>query len=184
MRPFEYISVLLSIVISLALAHLLNGIARIIENGFRRFSIPLAQWIAFCLFLCVDYWFSIWHARDESAWTLGYVCQLLLQAAVIYIASRLIVPTPIADQTIDLTAFFESNRRKFMGVLVVLAVINEATNLTLGGFSSLVLGLMVIAWVVLFTAAWIWKSQSVQLAVAVANVVLTAYYAVKFIPTL
>jgi hypothetical protein len=43
---------------------------------------------------------------------------------------------------------------------------------------------MVIAWVVLFTVAWMWKSQSVQLAVAVANVVLTAYYAVKFIPTL
>jgi hypothetical protein len=184
MRPFEYISVLLSVVISFALVHLLNGIAHVIENGFRRFSIPLAQWIAFCLFLCVDYWFTVWHARDEMAWTLGYVFQLLLQGAVIYIASGLIVPAPVTDEPIDLTTFFERNRRKFMGVLVVLAVINEATNLTLEGFSSLVLGLMVIAWVVLFTVAWIWKSQSVQLAVAVANVVLTAYYAVKFVPTL
>ncbi len=72
MGPFEYISVLLSIVISLALAHLLSGIARMIENGVRRFSIPLAQWILFCLFLCVDYWFTIWRVHDVTVWTLGY----------------------------------------------------------------------------------------------------------------
>lgn len=42
MGPFEYIAVLLSIVISLALAHLLAGIAHMIDKGVRRFSIPLA----------------------------------------------------------------------------------------------------------------------------------------------
>jgi len=53
MSAFGYISVLLSIVISLALAHLLTGIAHMIDKGVRRFSIPLAQWIGFCLFLCL-----------------------------------------------------------------------------------------------------------------------------------
>jgi hypothetical protein len=39
MRSFEYISVLLSIIISLAVAHLLGGIAPIIENGVKRLTI-------------------------------------------------------------------------------------------------------------------------------------------------
>jgi hypothetical protein len=184
MATFDLVSVLLSIVISLALAHLLAGIAHIIENGFRRFSIPLAQWIAFCLFLCVDYWFTIWSARTQTSWSLGYVCLLLLQASLIYITSRLVVPTPSGAEQIDLTAFFDRNRRKFMGVITTLAVVNEATNLTLQRFNTSLLGLMVLTWVVLFAIAWRWASYRVQLIVAAANVVLTAWYAVTFIPAL
>jgi hypothetical protein len=184
MRPFDYVSVLLSIVISLALAHVLTGIGRMIESGVRRFSIPLAHWIGFCLFLCVDYWFSIWHVHEELVWTLGYVSLLLTQAALVYVASRLIVPATFSDRPIDLTAFFDRNRRKFMSIVIIYAIVNEATNLTLPGFGSLLLGLMVVAYIVLFSIAWIWKSQTVQLVVAAANVALTAYYAAKFVPAL
>jgi hypothetical protein len=184
MRPFDYVSILLSIVISFALAHLLGGIAHIVQNGFRRFSIPLAHWIAFCLFLCVDYWFSIWHARDQLNWSLGYVCQLLTLGALIYIASRLVVPATPGDEPIDLTDFFDRNRRKLMGVLIMLAVCNEAINLTLEGFGSPLLAVMVVAYIALFAIAWTWKSQPVQLAVVAANVALTAYYAVTFVPAL
>jgi hypothetical protein len=184
MKPFDFVSVLLSLVISFALAQLLTGIAHIIENGFKRFSIPLAQWIAFCLFLCVDYWFTIWHARDQTSWTLGNVCLLLLQASLIYITSRLVVPAPADDEPIDLTAFFELNRRKFMGVIAIYALVNEATNLTIEGFNTTLLGLMVLAWVVLFAIAWLWRSPQIQLAVAAANVILTAWYAITFVPAL
>jgi len=40
---FEYVFVLLSIVIAIALAHLLTAIARMFEDGVVNFSIPLAQ---------------------------------------------------------------------------------------------------------------------------------------------
>jgi hypothetical protein len=183
MQPFDYIAVLLSIVISLALAHLLTGIAHIIQNGFCRFSVPLAQWILFCLFLCVDYWFSIWRVHEETVWTLPYVCLLLSQAALIFVAARLIVPGECGD-SIDMTAFFERNRRKFIAVVLILAVVNEATNLSLPGFGSLHVGLLVAAWIMLLSIGWIWQSHRVQLAVAAANVVITAYYSVTFIPAL
>jgi hypothetical protein len=41
MTPFEYVSVLLSIVMSLALTHLLIGITEMIKAGVSRWSIPL-----------------------------------------------------------------------------------------------------------------------------------------------
>lgn len=184
MQSFDYIAVLLSIVISLALAHLLTGLARLIQNGICRFSVPLAQWILFCLFLCVDYWFSIWRVHEESVWTLPYVCLLLSQAAIIFVAARLIVPGESGEALIDMTAFFERNRRKFMAVVLTLAVVNEVTNLSLPGFGSLHVGLLVAAWILLFCIGWVWQSHRVQLAVAAANVGLTAYYAVTFIPAL
>ena len=184
MQSFDYIAVLLSIVISLALAHLLIGIAHMIQDGVRRFSIPLAQWILFSLFLCVDYWFYIWQLHRETLWSLPYVCLLLFQASIIFVAARLIVPAASDDAAIDMTAFFDRNRRKYMAVVIVLAAINEIINVSLPGFGSLHVGLLVAAWIVLFGVAYTWQSHRVQLAVAAANVMLTLHYAMTFVPAL
>jgi hypothetical protein len=184
MRSFEFVAVLLAIIISFAFAHLLNGIAHMIENGVKRFSLLLAQWIAWSFFLCVDYWFTIWHARDNTVWTFGYVCLLLTQGALIYIVARLVVPAPTNDEPLDLSSFFDTHRRKFMGAITVLAIVNEVTNLTLQGFNTSLLGLMVAAWVLLAVTAFTWESKRVQYAVAAANVILTVWYAATFVRTL
>jgi len=184
MRSFEFVSVLLAIIISFAFAHLLNGIAHIIANGVKRFSLLLAQWIAWCLFLCVDYWFTIWHARENTVWTFGYVSLLLTQAALIYIVARLVVPVPANDEPIDLSAFFNSHRRKFMGAIATLAIVNELTNISLKGFDSSLLGFMVVGWVLLALTAFIWESPKVQYSVAALNVILTVWYAATFVRTL
>jgi len=94
----------MSIVVSIAIAHMLTGIAHMIRSGIVRFSFPLAQWIAFCLFLCVDYWFYIWRLNDRTDWSLAYVGLLLLQASLIYLASHLVVPERSGDVPIDMTA--------------------------------------------------------------------------------
>ena len=184
MQSFDYIAVLLSIVISLALAHLLIGIAQMIQHGVRSFSIPLAQWMLWSLFLCVDYWFSIWHLHLETIWSLPYVCLLLLQASIIFVAARLIVPVASDGAAIDMTAFFDRNRRKYMAVVIVLAAINEIVNVSLPGFGSFQLGVLVAAWIVLFGVAWTWQSNRVQVAVAAVNAMLTIYYAMTFVPSL
>jgi hypothetical protein len=183
-QPFDYVAVLLSIVISLALAHLLTGIAHMIQDGVRRFSIPLAQWILFSLFLCVDYWFYVWHLHGERRWSLAYVALLLTQAAMIFVAARLIVPAASEDCAIDMTAFFERNRRKYLAVVAALAAVNGFINLSLPGFGSLQLALLVGAWIVLFGIGWLSPSTRVQLVIAAANVLLTVYYAVTFVPSL
>jgi len=184
MQPFDYVAVLLSIVISLAVAHLLSGIATIIQEGIRRFSIPLAQWILFSLFLCVDYWFSVWSVHGETHWSLAYVGSLLIQASIIFVAARLIVPATAEDGALDMTAFFERYRRKYFAVIIVGASWNEMINLTLPGFGSLHLALLAAAWIVLLAIGWTWSSPRVQLAVAAVNVLLTVHYAITFVPSL
>jgi hypothetical protein len=184
MLPFEYISVLLSIVITLALAHLLSAIAQMIDKGVRNFSIVLVQWIGFCLFLCLDYWFTIWRLHDQQDWTLVYVGQLLLLASLVYTASWLIVPSSFKDEPFDMTAFFGRNRRKFMGTVLILAILNETINLTLPGFGSLHVGLLVLSWIILLSIGIIWDSHRLHLGLAAVNVVLTIHYAMVFIPAL
>ena len=93
MSTFEYVSVIFSVVVSLAFTHLLAGVVRLIHARGVKFSLVHAAWTALLVFWCVDYWFSVWHLRDAETWTLGFVSFLLLMATVLYIACGLAVPT-------------------------------------------------------------------------------------------
>jgi hypothetical protein len=166
MTPFEYVSVLLSIVISLALTHLLIGITKIIKAGVSRWSIPLVGWIGFMAFMCVDYWFSVWHARNDPVWSLGFVCFLLLLGAILFVNCWLIVPEVEIKEPVDLAAHHAAVRRKFLT----------------GLFFYLILGH--IAQISLIVTAWIFESPRIQLGVIAAMYLLTAWYALNFIPAL
>ena len=80
--------------------------------------------------------------------------------------------------------FFDGNRRKFMGVILILAITNEILNLSLPGFGSLHVGLLVLAWIVLLSIGMASRSPKIQLVLAGINVLLTFHYAVEFIPAL
>ncbi|MCX7357651.1 MAG: hypothetical protein NT015_05860 [Alphaproteobacteria bacterium] len=57
MSTFEYVSVIFSVVVSLAFTHLLAGIVRLIHARGVKFSFVHAGWIALLVFWCIDYWF-------------------------------------------------------------------------------------------------------------------------------
>lgn len=63
MNTFEYVSVILSVVVSLAFTHLLAGVVRLIHARGVKFSFVHAGWIALLVFWCVDYWFSVWQHK-------------------------------------------------------------------------------------------------------------------------
>ena len=184
MTPFEYVSVLLSIVISLALTHLLIGITRIIKSGVRRWSIPLVGWIGFMAFMCVDYWFSVWHARNDPVWTLGFVCFLLLLGAILFVNCWMIMPEVEAAEPVDLAAHHAAIRRKFLAGLLLYMTLGHLANLMLAGFQSTNVKLLGLTQIGLIVTAWIFESQRVQLFVIATMYLLTAWYALNFIPAL
>jgi hypothetical protein len=184
MTPFEYVSVLLSIVISLALTHLLIGITKIIKAGVSRWSIPLVGWIGFMAFMCVDYWFSVWHARNDPVWSLGFVCFLLLLGAILFVNCWLIVPEVEIKEPVDLAAHHAAVRRKFLTGLLIYLVLGHLANLMLAGFQSSAVKLLGIAQISLIVTAWIFESPRIQLGVIAAMYLLTAWYALNFIPAL
>ena len=184
MTPFEYVSVLLSIVISLALTHLLIGITKIIKAGVSRWSIPLVGWIGFVAFMCVDYWFSVWHARNDPVWSLGFVCFLLLLGAILFVNCWLIMPEVEATEPVDLAAHHAAIRRKFMAGLVLYMTLGHVANLMLAGFQSTTVKLLGLAQISLIVMAWIFESPRVQLGVIAAMYPLIIWYALNFIPAL
>lgn len=183
MTTFEYVSVLLSIVISLAFAHLLTGIARLVQAQGVRFSLVYAGWFGIFLFGCLDYWFSLWQTRGTEVWTLGYVVFWLLLATMLYIAIWLVVPTERAvEDGIDLAAYHDANRRKYLGALIVYQLLGVAANLSVASLSA-------ATWFVFpgfaaAAAAWIWRDRRVQYAALAIYVIMTAWYASQYVAVL
>jgi hypothetical protein len=182
MSTFEFVSVLLSIVISLAIAHLLTGVAQALKAKKVRFDWVLAGWWLFVLMLCVDYWFSVWRLRDQPVWTLGFVLTWLVLAAITYIAAWLVVPDTDADGTMDFVAHHEANRRKYLGALTVWVAGGTVVN---GYTPSMELAnLLVPFFIIVFIVPIIWKHWLVQIAALVLAYAGFIFYALNFIPEL
>jgi len=183
MSSFEFVSVLLSIVASLALTHLLTAVARMVRAKEMKFSFLLAGWLALTLFGCVDYWFSLWQARDTDAWTLGYVGLWLFAATNLYLAAWLIVPEGSLDGA-DLPRFFTENRRRFFVPYAILVLTFALLNSTLEAFGDLASFRTVAGWLLPIVAAFVWPHRWVQVAALSATTVMTALYAVGYLTAL
>ena len=183
MNTFEYVSVLLSIVVSLALTHLISSVVRLVQARGTRFSFIYAGWFVLLLFWCVDYWFSLWQSRNEDVWTLGFVSFLLLMATVLYAACGLAVPTEAeAADGVDLTVFHTTYRRRYLGVLILYQVLSIAGNLAIAPLQAA--ALVNVGQIVLIAAAWLWPDRRVQAGAVILTCLLTGWYALEFIPAL
>lgn len=181
MRTFEFVSVLLSLVVSLALAHLLTAVARMLVAKEMKFSFVLAGWIAVAFFTCIDIWFSLWHAREAPEWSLGYVMLWLLAATFIYLFAWVVVPEGKLDG-VDLRAYHNEHRRKYLPLYAGYVVVGVAINATVAAFQDLI-SWQVVIWFAPIVVAWIWPNRWVQLGALTAQWLMIADYASTFLGT-
>lgn len=182
MSTFEFVSVLLSIVVSLALAHLLTAIARMLQAKDLKVSFVLAGWIGVALFTCIDYWFSLWHARETAVWSLGYVFLWLLAATSVYLFAWLVVPEGKLDG-VDLRAYHDESRRKYLPLYGAYVLCGVFINMTIAAFQELT-SWTVLIWFVPLVVAWIWRNAWAQIAALLAIWLMLAQYAVQFLGSL
>ena len=180
MKPFDYISVLLSIVLSLALAHILASAAHVIQHGLRRGSALLTFWIALIAYMVVDFWLSVWHLNGQTAWSLPFILFLLLQVSLLYVAARIATPEGRPGEPTDMVAHFEATRRRMFEVLGVYMLFGAVANQVIPGFGTLELKIIMLAYVALFLAASRIASTNVHRAIAAAVLGLTIYYSVRY----
>jgi hypothetical protein len=184
MTAFEYVSILLSIVVSLALAHLLHGVALIIKAGVSRGSAIVVGWNAYAAVLCVDYWFSAWSVRNEPVWTLGFVAFLLLLGSMLYLTCHVVMPDVEPGRPVDMVEFRDSRPRRYLSAFFAYQAAGALANLALPGFQSTTMYLLSGAQLSLLALAWARPNARVQGAALVALYVLFGYYAATFIPAL
>jgi hypothetical protein len=120
MSDFEFVSIILSIVVGLAITRILSGLASLIEfRKVLRIHWLTVGWAVLVLLILVVYWFAIVNVwRDRVQWTFGNLGILLVMAITLYFWAALVLPRNLGADT-DLPHHYESVRRPLFAILAI-----------------------------------------------------------------
>lgn len=96
MTQFEYLSVAVSIVLSLSVAHILVNI-RAVFSPERRYWVH-AVWVVIALFTHLLIWWGFWSYREVESWNLATFTMLLVNPGILFVGSAaLVLENPDSD---------------------------------------------------------------------------------------
>lgn len=96
MGLFEFIMVMLSIIVGLGVAELLTGVASVLQNRVTVKVYWLHVILTAVIFLALlqQFW-EAWGLRDVPTWSFGALLQFLGGPICLYLCARLLFPDPI-----------------------------------------------------------------------------------------
>lgn len=95
MDAFSYLSVLLSIILGLAIAEVLQGYRGLLlaRGRVAGGATPLI-WSGLLLFAAIQAWWASFGLRDHDDWSFLAFAVILIQVGLLYMAAAVILPDP------------------------------------------------------------------------------------------
>lgn len=164
MTVFEHLMVLLSLILSLGIASLLIGVARLAQEWRRvAFSWPHALWTAVIFLNQILFWLYAFTFRNVAHTSLTGLTLALALVVAVFLQGALVTPYIHDEGPIDLAAFHQSHRFQYLGAVVVYDLLflayaaHIATVMPISAWSyAIPLYLIAIALpAIFFRAAWV-----------------------------
>jgi hypothetical protein len=115
---FEFVAVIISMILALAMGRLLMGVAEIVESRRDRVGyVPHSIWLVSLFLLILHTWWSQWDFRDIE-WTYPAFVYVVLTPTILFFAVELIIPTRVVGHRLDVRDHFRNVRPLFMVVLL------------------------------------------------------------------
>lgn len=123
MSLFEFVLVMVSLVLAIGVTHLLREIASIVRHRdtLTVHWIPLA-WIATLFLYSVSYWWALWDFQSLT-WTFPGYFFLLVAPTLLYIAISLLVSADVAVPGTSLLDSFERVRAPFFWLMALFQIL-------------------------------------------------------------
>lgn len=136
MTPFEYIAVIVSIILGLGIAQIVTGLAHFI-HGSNQVKIywPHLLWIFMVFFLHVQEWWLFYEYKNFTEWKLLIFLFVILYPIGLFIQSRILFPFDNFDEVTDLKEFYFKNYRTYFLSVAILALLSVVDNIALRGLS-------------------------------------------------
>ncbi|MDH3841575.1 MAG: hypothetical protein OES35_11730 [Chromatiales bacterium] len=104
MSVMEFILVAHAIIVGLAVAEILRGLADLLRGEGTRISYRLLLIAGWALLLLLQIWWAIWRVGDRAEWTFPEFLIFLLPVAILYMIARLCFPIKVAES--DLPSYY------------------------------------------------------------------------------
>jgi hypothetical protein len=133
MDTFNYLSVLISIILGLGITQLLSALGRSLEYRDKdRLYWPSIAWFIVLLLAHIQTWWSFFGLKDHASWNFLQFVFVLLQPIGLYLLSVLTLPSPGSDST-NLKTWYFANRRVFFILLMLFLFFSLMRDLMLSG---------------------------------------------------
>jgi hypothetical protein len=136
MTPFEYVTVLISIILGLGITQIITGVADMIHQWERvKLYWPHLMWIVFVFFLHVEEWWVIYNLQKVEVWEMSMFLFVILYPINLFILARILFPFGTGDAGTDFKEFYFNNFRKFFIWVILLSLLSLFENLFVHGYS-------------------------------------------------
>lgn len=119
MTLFEFITVMVSMILALSLGHLLEGISYLIRvRGRVRWNLPYVLWLGTLVPSLVNHWWSLWDLR-ELTWNYASFLYILIAPIMLSFAASFLAVDRPERGPIDLSAHFSRISSPFLMAMFV-----------------------------------------------------------------
>lgn len=114
MDTFEYVTVLISIIVGIGITHLLMGLGRLLGSTGTRKSYWLhTYWMINVLFYLISFWWFTYKLRDQENWDFAHYLFLIIYASVVCLLSAVLFPVDLPEKFDFKTHYFKSRKSFF-----------------------------------------------------------------------
>jgi hypothetical protein len=129
---FEYISILISIILGLVITQILSSFSDLLYDFKRvKFYWPHSIWIFFILFLQIQDWFITYQLKDKAVWQLSELMFLLLYPITLFTAAKMLLPTHEKEERFDMKSYFMSQSQIIFIMLLISIALSILFNVLL-----------------------------------------------------
>lgn len=174
MNTFEYVMVLVSIVIALAIAHLLTALGECVrrlraKDEAIKLDAVFLLWVGFVLIWLISFWW--WEFKYQEIvtdWSFGLYLFVIGYSIALFMLAEILVPHRMRGVT-DTYAHFLEGRKWFFGTLLLVQAIDIIDTFLKGsdwGMRPAVLTVYTVTISIAITG-FVSERRSIQLAVAI-----------------
>lgn len=117
MQAFEFLMIVVSIIIGLGITQLLSGVVRILRTELKPYWIH-ELWVVYVFLNLVEYCWSLFDLESRSDWVFIDLLALLTPPVLLYLVASLLFPPPGSRS--DLASFYYEHRKPVFGLLAAL----------------------------------------------------------------
>ena len=142
MGAFEYLSVLISIILALGMTRVLAGVGEMLQaRKHRRIYWVHVIWIVNLFIYLVVAWWIFYRWRNQQSWNFYLFVFVLISPTILYLASMLLFPPEVSiGESIDYKAHYYANHRAFFAIFSMFTVVDIVDTLLKGIPHFLALG--------------------------------------------
>jgi hypothetical protein len=155
LSPFEYVVVLVSIILGMGITQLITGFAAIVLRwNYVKLYWPHLVLIALIFIIHIQDWWATYALRNNTSWNLLMFLFIIMYPVTLYVLARILFPIRWSPVPFDLKTFFYDNFRKIYGFMIFLPVHSLIENYFIRGYEFkdqflqlalvIILGLIVI----------------------------------------